>query len=191
MGRARSGVNILPIICLEQKKHDYSMSLQNIHPWDKVGITGRNDIGFLFWLTNEADTLDYNLGSRLKTPVLPIWVTCINDNWGVLFNPNKDLMKSYSAENRFHLFYYSSRVSVLNPKEVKNPKDTLLIIDTRGVKVTSELGEFDDDLEDIEDDPLASAIQTKYKNPKINSRLILRHRWEGAAVSWDGLAPYI
>ena len=167
------------------------MSLQNIHPWDKVGITGRNDIGFLFWLTNEADTLDYNLGSRLKTPVLPIWVTCINDNWGVLFNPNKDLMKSYSAENRFHLFYYSSRVSVLNPKEVKNPKDTLLIIDTRGVKVTSELGEFDDDLEDIEDDPLASAIQTKYKNLRINSRLIIRHRWEGAAVSWDGLAPYI
>ena len=44
--------------------------------------------------------MDVNLGSRLKTPVLPIWVTCINDNWGVLFNPNKDLMKSYSAENR-------------------------------------------------------------------------------------------
>ena len=39
-------------------------------------------------------------GSRLKTPVLPIWVTCINNEWGVLFNPNRDLMKSYSAENR-------------------------------------------------------------------------------------------
>ena len=76
----------------------------------KVGITGRNDIGFLFWMNTEEETLDYNLGSRLKTPVLPIWVTCINDDWGVLFNPNKDLMKSYSAENRFHLFYYSSAV---------------------------------------------------------------------------------
>ena len=42
-----------------------------------------------------------NLGSRYKTPILPIWVTCINDNWGVLFNPNRDLMKSYSAENRY------------------------------------------------------------------------------------------
>ena len=40
------------------------------------------------------------LGSRLKTPILPIWVTCCRDNWGVLFNPNKDLMKSYQAENR-------------------------------------------------------------------------------------------
>ena len=76
----------------------------------KVGITGRNDIGFLFWMNTEEETMDFNLGSRLKTPVLPIWVTCINDDWGVLFNPNKDLMKSYSAENRFHLFYYSSTV---------------------------------------------------------------------------------
>ena len=67
----------------------------------KVGITSRNDIGFLFWDTDEGTTQEANVGSRLKTPVLPIWVTCINENWGVLFNPNKDLMKSYSAENRF------------------------------------------------------------------------------------------
>ena len=41
-------------------------------------------------------------------------------------------------------------------------KDTLLIIDTRGVKVTSDNnGEFDDDLDEEEDDPLGSAIQTK------------------------------
>ena len=127
----------------------------------KVGITGRNDIGFLFWMNNELDTMDYNLGSRPKTPVLPIWVTCINDEWGVLFNPNKDLMKSYSAENRFHLFYYSSTLPAPGKKET--PKDTLLIIDTRGVKVKSDNAtEFDDDLDENEDDPLASAIQTKY-----------------------------
>ena len=123
----------------------------------KVGITGRNDIGFLFWMNTEEETMDFNLGSRLKTPVLPIWVTCINDEWGVLFNPNKDLMKSYSAENRFHLFYYSSTVPAKGPA-----KDTLLVIDTRGVKVKSDTAEFDDDLDEVEDDPLASAIQTKY-----------------------------
>ena len=66
----------------------------------KVGITSRNEIGFLYWEQNEEKTQDINLGSRLKTPVLPIWGTCINENWGVLFNPNSDLMKSYSAENR-------------------------------------------------------------------------------------------
>ena len=66
----------------------------------RVGIATRNDIGFLIWTENEEATADLNLGSRLKTPVLPVWVTCVNENWGVLFNPNRDLMKSHSAENR-------------------------------------------------------------------------------------------
>ena len=127
-------------------------------------------MGFLLWDITEEKTMDSNLGSRLKTPVLPIWVTCINEQWGVLFNPNKDLMKSYSAENRwdldtdftisdpplsrFHLFYYSSTVVG------KDPKDTLLIIDTRGVKVQTS-DNLEDDYDDVEEDPLANAIQTK------------------------------
>ena len=37
----------------------------------------------------------------LQTPVIPIWITCVNGNWGVLFNPNRDLMKSHAAENRW------------------------------------------------------------------------------------------
>ena len=49
-------------------------------------------------VTNSAK--EAGIGSRLKTPVLPIWVSCVNGEYGVLFNPNKDLMKSYSAENR-------------------------------------------------------------------------------------------
>ena len=57
------------------------------------GDTSKNGV-------NECDP-NSEQGSRLKTPVLPIWVTCINNEWGVLFNPNRDLMKSYSAENRF------------------------------------------------------------------------------------------
>ena len=66
----------------------------------KIGITGRNEFGFLYWNSDEVKRAALNLGSRYKTPILPIWVTLINDNWGVLFNPNRDLMKSYSAENR-------------------------------------------------------------------------------------------
>ena len=64
------------------------------------GIQGRTDIGFLIWEKDEERTASLKLGSRLKTPFLPIWVTRVNGNWGVLFNPNKDLMKSYSAENK-------------------------------------------------------------------------------------------
>ena len=55
---------------------------------------------------------------------------------------------------RFHLFYYSSTVVG------KEPKDTLLIIDTRGVKVAPSV-DVDEEYDDIEEDPLADAIQTK------------------------------
>ena len=67
---------------------------------DRVGINGRSEIGFLIWELSEMRTASFNLGSRLKTPTLPIWVVRCNGKLGVLFNPNKELMKSYHAENR-------------------------------------------------------------------------------------------
>ena len=45
-----------------------------------------------------------NLGSRIKTPSLPLWVTRCNGSFGVLFNPNKDLLRSHNAEKRFKLY---------------------------------------------------------------------------------------
>merc|ERR1711915_539207 len=122
----------------------------------KVGITSRNEIGFLYWEQNEEKTQDINLGSRLKTPVLLIWVTCINENWGVLFNPNRDLMKSYSAENRFQLFYFSNTT-------YKEKKDTVLTVDTRGMKVDNQLNDDDYGDGEIEEDPVEKAIQTKWE----------------------------
>ena len=62
---------------------------------EKVGIIDRNHIGFLIWDKSEAKTSKHGLGSRFKTPHLPIWVTSVNNQWGVLFNPRLDLMKSH------------------------------------------------------------------------------------------------
>ena len=67
---------------------------------ERVGCVNRNDIGFLLWDKDEARTMKWQLGSRLKTPTLPMWVTKVNGNYGVLFNPNRELMRSYAAENR-------------------------------------------------------------------------------------------
>ena len=67
---------------------------------ERRGMEVRNEIGFLLWETDEETTADFNLGSRLKTPILPIWITLCNGMFGVLFNPNKELMRSYHAENR-------------------------------------------------------------------------------------------
>ena len=62
---------------------------------EKVGILDRNYIGFLIWDKSEGKTSKHGLGSRYKTPHLPIWVTSVNNQWGVLFNPRLDLMKSH------------------------------------------------------------------------------------------------
>ena len=67
---------------------------------EEIGIAARNAIGFLMWDRTSEKTQKHKLGSRFKTPHLPIWVTCVNNKWGVLFNPKLDLMKSHAAENR-------------------------------------------------------------------------------------------
>lgn len=46
-------------------------------------------------------------GSRLKTPALPIWVTCCSNHFGVIFNSNVELLRNYHAEKRFELHYYT------------------------------------------------------------------------------------
>ena len=108
---------------------------------ERVGVVGRNDIGMLLWEKNEELTEKWNLGSRLKTPALPMWVTMVNGNYGVLFNPNRELMRSYHAENRFQLYYYADAEF---KKEER--KDTLLTIDTRTKQGPREVVDDNDDL---------------------------------------------
>ena len=67
----------------------------------KFGIPDKTDVGLLVWNKDVNVNKTLKTGSRLKTPTLPIWITCVNDNWGVLFSPNIDLMKSQSYENRY------------------------------------------------------------------------------------------
>ena len=50
----------------------------------------------------------------------------IGRQMGVLFNPNKELMRSHNAENRFQLYYYSH-----GEFRVDERKETILTIDTR------------------------------------------------------------
>jgi len=142
---------------------------------ERTGCINRNDIGFLIWDRDESRTARWQLGSRLKTPTLPMWVTKVNDNYGVLFNPNKELMRSYAAENRFQLYYFSDAEF---KKEER--KDTVLTIDTRNTKTRTlnETNNFDDaDLEDgIQEPPLQLAIKTK---------------WDDADIDWHGVHPYV
>lgn len=56
------------------------------------------DIGFLVY-TKEAHVMKHlKVGTKLKNPSCPIWLICSNDNWGVLFSPNIDLLEQFTKE---------------------------------------------------------------------------------------------
>ncbi|XP_076335696.1 inactive ubiquitin carboxyl-terminal hydrolase MINDY-4B-like isoform X1 [Tachypleus tridentatus] len=114
----------------------------------QVGITGRSEIGFLVWRRNHD--LCSQLGSRLKTPTFPIWVTCVDDQYGVLFNPNRDLTRDHRAEHRFDLHYYNSAPYQTEP--------TIISLDTRFNKSQEEYGT----------PPLECLILTKWQGATVN-----------------------
>ena len=105
---------------------------------ERWGMIGRNDVGFLIFEHSDLRTQALNIGSRLKTPSLPIWVTKCNDQVGVLFNPNRELMRSHHAENRYVLgriyFYLAlflwwfSSYSFNPPKMSLTVKNILLLL---------------------------------------------------------------
>lgn len=66
----------------------------------KFGVPERNEVGLLAWCADENINKTLRVGSRLKNPPHPIWVTCVNDSWGVLFSNNMDIMKFQSFEHR-------------------------------------------------------------------------------------------
>lgn len=61
----------------------------------------RSPMGLLVWLGNDDKTATLNPGSRLKTPIVPIWLIISGEQSGVLFGEDKGLLRDYQAENRF------------------------------------------------------------------------------------------
>ena len=66
----------------------------------RVAIVERCQIGLLLWDRDAENSASFNIGARLKTPILPMWVTKCNDVIGILFNPNKELLKTHDAEKK-------------------------------------------------------------------------------------------
>jgi hypothetical protein len=137
---------------------------------DRTGVINRNDIGFLIYDKDDLKTAQHNLGSRLKTPLLPIWISRCNDQMGILFNPNRELMRSYHAENRFQLYYYSNA-----DFKKEERKETILTVDTRSQKNMAHMNS-NDDFDDAKEPALQLAIKTK---------------WQGADVDWNEVTPYV
>ena len=72
-------------------------------------------------------------------------------------------MKSYAAENRFNLYYYSNPIIKEKDKEkAKRRAETVLTIDTRSTRNVNKMLMMDSEDFDLpEENPLEKTIQTK------------------------------
>ena len=86
---------------------------------------------------------------------MPMWLTKCDGLMGILFNPNKDLLKNKGAETKFNLYYYSN----YEFEKTEKPKQTMLTIDSRAQKVQEE-ADFDNTENKVP--ALETAILTKY-----------------------------
>ncbi|XP_057379239.1 inactive ubiquitin carboxyl-terminal hydrolase MINDY-4B-like [Daphnia carinata] len=86
---------------------------------EETGVLIRSSIGLLVWMGNEAKTSTYNVGSRLKTPTVPIWIVIASEQSGVLFGEDKVILRDHQAENRFQLYYHTSTFHQQNPMILK------------------------------------------------------------------------
>jgi hypothetical protein len=65
-------------------------------------ILSRSEVGFLVWGKSPDGKVEGSRqpGSRLKMPLLPMWVSLCAGYYGVLFNMNRELLCYYHAERR-------------------------------------------------------------------------------------------
>uniref|UniRef100_A0A667WW17 MINDY family member 4B n=2 Tax=Myripristis murdjan TaxID=586833 RepID=A0A667WW17_9TELE len=130
------------------------------------GVLARSDVGYLHWSREqmERDRLP-QVGSRLKTPRLPIWVCSINGSYSVLFSPNRSLLSDWKMEHLFNLYFYNGQ-----PSQTTTAR---LTIDTHS--------------HHWEALPRDSGDQEK-RFPSLE--MTIRTKWDGAAIDWNGCSPF-
>lgn len=71
------------------------------------GIKNRSDVGLLYWNASEEDNKRTEVGSMLKTPRYPVWLSIMGKNIAVLFNTKIDLINNWRFELAFSLHFYT------------------------------------------------------------------------------------
>ncbi|KAM9852915.1 inactive ubiquitin carboxyl-terminal hydrolase MINDY-4B [Aulostomus maculatus] len=131
------------------------------------GILTRSDVGFLHWSREQMERGSLpQVGSMLKTPRLPIWLCCINNSFSVLFCPTRSLLSDWKVEHLFQLFFYNGQLS--------QKATAKLSVDTHSHHWEA--------LSQVPDgDP-------EKKFPSLE--MTIRTKWDGAAIGWNGTAPF-
>ena len=104
------------------------------------------DVGLLTWHHQDQQVRSLRLG-KLRNPNLPVWLTCVDDQWGILFS------SCIEIGMKFSLHYYSQNTSW-------EDKETLLMVDT--------IRTFDNDETSQEKSPLTQAIQSRWEGAKVD-----------------------
>lgn len=139
----------------------------NLLPHPIRGVKERSQIGFLFWDKGEDFDQRTEIGSMLKTPKNPIWLTLVNGNYGMLFSNNLDLVSDWRVEHHFTLYYYTGLITKTY---------TQLTIDTRYTRRLRCRTGLARKVEEEKLPPLEQCILTK---------------WYGANVDWHGVYPFV
>ena len=135
--------------CLEgQSKEDFVLLR---------GIPKRSRIGFLTLFEHYGYV---QVGNRLKSPLVPIWVVCSESHYSVLFS---DVNRRGEKDDNdgVHLFFYD---------ELANQDETIHLTVNLNAGIKDEFKHGEDDEEDLIP-PLDRCIRTK---------------WRGASVDWNG-----
>ncbi|XP_067670087.1 inactive ubiquitin carboxyl-terminal hydrolase MINDY-4B-like [Haliotis asinina] len=130
------------------------------------GNKQRSEVGFLFWDKGEREDERTEVGSMLKTPKYPVWLTKINGHFGLLFSTNVDLVSDWRAEHLFALHYYTGLITQEKPVQ--------LTIDTRYNRIRPKTSLLRRDQED--------------KIPALEQCIMTK--WYGANVLWNGTVPF-
>ncbi|XP_074158058.1 inactive ubiquitin carboxyl-terminal hydrolase MINDY-4B [Sminthopsis crassicaudata] len=128
------------------------------------GILARSDVGYLQWKKNNGEQQKLSqVGSMLKTPKFPIWLCSINGTYSVLFSDNKLLLSDWKMEHQFGLYFYTG-----HPFQ---KKAAYLTIDTHSHH-----------WEEVQ--------QNENCVPERPVEMVIRTKWKGASVKWNGTLPF-
>ncbi|KAM4627684.1 inactive ubiquitin carboxyl-terminal hydrolase MINDY-4B [Polymixia lowei] len=131
------------------------------------GVLARSHVGYLHWSREQLERHRLpEVGSMLKTPRVPVWVCSINGTYSVLFSPNRSLLSDWKMEHLFHLYFYNGQPT--------QKTTVLLTIDTHSHHW--EAGSRD------------SVGDPERRFPSVE--MTIKTKWDGAAINWNGTAPF-
>ncbi|KFZ60512.1 Protein FAM188B2, partial [Podiceps cristatus] len=102
----------------------------------------------------------------LRTPQLPVWLCSVAGRHGVLFGTNSLLLSDWKMERVFHLYFYNGQ---------------------RGQTETAHLT-IDTHSHHWEEDGCEDPRSPGKRRPSVE--MVIRTKWAGATVSWNGTDPF-